>query len=137
LTQRDNGKFESLANDVLVLDSKILSIMIVGVRSGSTFAEVTNSDFKQKFGLISQRSNGMAGRWGILAFNSMERLGPVPSSGKYLVMVGENYIGMMFPANVSEDVMIELIVDPKADPAGIYTLVHTYLKEESKNAAAH
>jgi hypothetical protein len=106
--------------------------MIVGIRSGSTLAEVVRSDSRQSSGSISQRSNGMAGKWGILAFNSMERLEPVPSKAKYLVMVGEGYIGMVFPVRIAEEIMVGLTIDPKAEPAGIYQLVQTFLSEEFK-----
>jgi hypothetical protein len=136
LPERDNRRFESLANSVLGLDNGILSIMVVGIRTGSTLAEQVRSEFKQNFGSMSQRSNGMAGKWGILAFNSMERLEPVKSKAKYLLMVRENYIEMMFPANIPEDVMIGITIDPKAEAAGIYQVVHEFLSEESESIIA-
>ena len=104
--------------------------MIVGVRNGSTLVELARPEFKQNFDSLSQRSNGMAGKWGILAFNSMERVEPVKSKAKYLLMVREDYLEMVFPANIHEDVMLGLTIDPKADAAGIYQLVHTFLSEE-------
>jgi hypothetical protein len=132
LPERDNRRFESLANSILGLDSRIMAIMIVGVRNGSTFAELARSEFKQNFGSISQRSNGMAGKWGTLAFNSMERLEPVKSKVKYLLMVREDYLEMIFPANIPEDVMLGLTIDPKAEASGIYKLVHALLSDEFK-----
>jgi hypothetical protein len=132
LIQRDNQRFESLAKGILGLDSRILSIMIVGIRSGSTLAEVVRSDSRQSSGSISQRSNGMAGKWGILAFNSMERLEPTTSKARYLMMVRDDSIGMMFPVSVSEEVMVGLTIDSKAEAAGIYQLVHAFLNEDSQ-----
>ena len=106
--------------------------MIVGIRSGSTLAEVVRSDSRQSSGSISQRSNGMAGKWGILAFNSMERLEPTTSKARYLMMVRDDSIGMMFPVSVSEEVMVGLTIDSKAEAAGIYQLVHAFLNEDSQ-----
>jgi hypothetical protein len=133
LTPRDNQRFESLAKSILDLDTNILSISIVGIRNGSTIVEMVKTEFKQNFGAISQRSNGMAGRWGILAFNSMERLEPVKSKAKYLVMVREDYNGLIFPANILEEVMISLIIDSKAEAAGIYQKVLSSLTEDSRS----
>ena len=132
MPERDNRRFESLANNILDLDSKILSILIVGIRNGSTLAEQVRSEFKQSFGSMSQRSNGMAGKWGILAFSSMERLEPVKSKAKYLLMMREDYVEMIFPATIPEDVMLGVTLDPKAEPAGIYHIVHAFLGNEIK-----
>jgi hypothetical protein len=110
--------------------------MIVGIRSGSTLAEQVRSEFKQNFGSMSQRSNGMAGKWGILAFNAMERLEPVTSKAKYLLLVRENYIGMIFPVHADEEVMVGLTIDPKADAATIYLTVHSFLVETSEHVIA-
>jgi len=133
LTPRDNQRFESLAKSILDLDTNILSISIVGIRNGSTLVELVKSEFKQNLGSISQRSNGMAGRWGILAFNSMERLEPVTSKAKYLVMVREDYNGLIFPANLSEEVMISLIFDSKTQADGVYQRVYSFLTENSQS----
>jgi len=75
----------------------------------------------------------MAGRWGILAFNSMERLEPVTSKAKYLVMVREDYNGLIFPANLSEEVMISLIFDSKTQADGVYQRVYSFLTENSQS----
>jgi len=104
----------------------------VGIRNGSTLVEIVKSEFKQNFGAISQRSNGMAGRWGILAFNSMERLEPVTSKAKYLVMVREDYNGLIFPVNLSEDVMISLIINSKTEADVIYQRVNSFLTEDPR-----
>jgi hypothetical protein len=81
---------------------------------------------------MSQRSNGMAGKWGILAFSSMERLEPVKSKAKYLLMMREDYVEMIFPATIPEDVMLGVALDPKAEPARIYQIVHAFLGNEIK-----
>jgi hypothetical protein len=136
LPERDNRKFESLANYILSLNYGIYSTIIVDVRNGSTLVEQVKSEFKQNFGSMSQRSNGMAGKWGILAFNSMERLEPVKSKAKYLLMVRENYIEMIFPANIPEEVMLGLAIDPKADVSLIYQVVLAFLSEQSNSILA-
>ena len=133
MPERDNRKFESLANYILSLNYGIYSTIIVDVRNGSTLVEQVKSEFKQNFGSMSQRSNGMAGKWGILAFNSMERLEPVKSKAKYLLMVRENYIEMIFPANIPEEVMVGLAIDPKADVSEIYQAVLPFLREQSSS----
>ena len=48
-------------------------------------------------------------------------------------MVRENYIEMIFPANIPEEVMIGLAIDPKADVAGIYQAVLVFLSEQSNS----
>lgn len=130
LTDRDNQRSESLATSILGLDPGILSVLIVSVRNGSTLVEKTRSNLKNNFGSMSQRSNGMAGRWGTLAFNSMDRLEPVNSKGKYLLMVRQEYSVMIFPAFFSENVMLVLTIDPKAESNRIYQAVNDSLEEE-------
>jgi hypothetical protein len=104
--------------------------MMISIRTGSTLTEVTKQDQRQHFGSISQKTNGMAGKWGILAFNSMDRLQPSPSKAKYLVMMRESYMGMMFPVGNSEEIMVEVIADSKSQASEIYDIVYSYLSRE-------
>ncbi len=78
----------------------------------------------------------MAGKWGILAFNSMERLEPIKSTARYLLMVRENYSEMMFPAKIPEEVMIGLAIDSKKEPSEINQVVHAFLSGESQSIIA-
>jgi hypothetical protein len=137
LVERDYRRFESLANSILGLDSKIISVMIVSVRSGSTLAETVRLDQRNIFGSISERSNGMAGKWEILAFNSMERLEPPrKSKTKYLTFVTETYAEIVFPSFQEEEVMLSVVIDQGADPPSIYRLLKLYLGGEESTATA-
>jgi len=129
LVERDYRRFESLANSILGLDSRIISSMIVSIRSGSTLAETVRPDQRRIFGSISERTNGMAGKWEILAFNSMERLEFVKSKVKYLTFVTETYNEIVFPAFLGEEVMLGIIIERSADPLSIYQLLKLYLGE--------
>jgi hypothetical protein len=74
----------------------------------------------------------MAGKWGILAFNAMDRLEPTPSKAKYLVMVREHYIEMMFPVYTGEEIMVAVVADSKSEASEIYELVYSFLSRELK-----
>jgi hypothetical protein len=131
LVERDYRKFESLANSILGIDSKIISLMIVSIRTGSTLAEIARPDQRNTFGSISERSNGMAGKWEILAFNSMERLEPTKSKSKYLTFVTEIYTEIVFPTFLGEDLMLGVIVEPGTDALSIYRLLKLFLGEKA------
>ena len=136
MTERDNRRYDSLATNILGLDPSILSVLIVSVKTGSTLAEQARPELKENFGSISQRSNGMAGKWGILAFTSIERFKPKPSNAKYLLIVRDDYSGMIFPALIPEDAMLNLSIDAKAEAAKIYQLISEFLREESESSFA-
>jgi hypothetical protein len=105
--------------------------MIVSIRTGSTLAEIARPDQRNTFGSISERSNGMAGKWEILAFNSMERLEPTKSKSKYLTFVTEVYTEIVFPTFLGEDLMLGVIVEPGTDALSIYRLLKLFLGEKA------
>lgn len=125
-----------MADSILGLDSRIISLMIVSIRTGSTLVERTRSDQRSTFGSISERSNGMAGKWEILAFNSMERLEPVKSKAKYLCFVTENYTEIVFSSFLEEDVMFSLVVEPGTESLAIYRLLKLFLGGDTNAEAA-
>ena len=125
--ERDNRNFQSLAESILDLDSKIISLMIVSTNNGSTLAEVVRPDSRQVFGSVSQRSNGMAGKWQILAFNSMERLQPTENQAKYLTFVTDSYVEMVFRAFFGNEIMIGVMLEPGTDALTIFRLLKLFL----------
>jgi hypothetical protein len=130
LKERDNPRFDFLANTILGFDPTIYSVMMIDVRNGSTLTEMTRPDHRQDFGTLSQRTNGMAGKWGALAFNAMDRLQPTPSKAKYLVMMRERYMVLMFPVSADDEIMVSVIADAKSEPVKIYAIVYSYLSRE-------
>lgn len=74
----------------------------------------------------------MAGKWEILAFNSMERLEPVKSKTKYLTFVTETYTEIVFPSFLGEDVMIGAVLEPGTEALAIFQLLKLFLGEERK-----
>lgn len=130
MVSRDNQKAESLARYILDLDPSVLSVIIVDLQNGSTLAElVKSSSAGQSFGFTTQKNNGMAGRWAILAYNSMERLETLPSKKRYLLMVNESCTRLIFQTKLSEAVLIGMTLERKAADFGIFHQVQEILSD--------
>jgi hypothetical protein len=125
----DNNKSETLARNILDLDPSILSVIIVSLQNGSTLAEHVKSSSGRSSGFTTQNNSGMAGRWAILAYNSMERLESSSSKESYLLMVNDVCTRLIFQARLPETVLIGLALEPKATAAEIYHQVKEILGE--------
>jgi hypothetical protein len=127
LNERDTRNYESLANNILDLDSSILAVMMINVQNGSTLVDIVRSEFRENFGSISKRSNGMAGKWGIVAFSSMDRIEPLASQARYLAFVRDSYTQILFPFSIGLEIMLAIIIDNKAEASEIFETVHSLL----------
>jgi len=130
LLQADSRAFESIAKGILNLDSRIYSTIIVRIPGGAVLAEAVRPEMRYNFGLLSQRTDGMAGKWMILAFSAMERIEKAKWKSKYVVVGRENHNGMVFPAEVlGESVMIGLKTELKTESSEIYDLIMQLIEE--------
>ena len=128
--QADSRAFESIAKGILNLDSRIYSTIIVRIPGGAVLAEAVRPEMRYNFGLLSQRTDGMAGKWMILAFSAMERIEKAKWKSKYVVVGRENHNGMVFPAEVlGESVMIGLKTELKTESSEIYDLIMQLIEE--------
>ena len=84
---------------------------------------------RSNFGSLSQRTDGMVGKWTILAFSAMERIEKAKWKSKYVTVGRENHIGMVFPADILGGVMIGLKTEMKTESSEIYGIVIRYVEE--------
>ena len=130
MLQADSRTFESMAKSILNLDSRIFSTIVVRIPGGAVLAEAVRPEMRYNFGLLSQRTDGMAGKWMILAFSAMERIEKAKWKSKYVVVGRENHNGMVFPAEVlGESVMIGLKTELKTESSEIYDLIMQLIEE--------
>jgi len=125
----ENRKYESFANGILNLDSRIFTSLLVKNPGGAILAEAVRPEMRNTLGSISQRTDGMVGIWSILTFNSVVRLEKARSKTKYITIGRETTKGMIFPAHIFEDVMIGLTIEPKTEATEIYELVMRFVEE--------
>jgi hypothetical protein len=88
-----------MAESLVNLDSRIYSCLIVHNPSGAMLGEATKLEMRNNLGSLSERSGGMVGQWGILAFKAMSRLDGVRTKAKYIVVAGKNSTRLFFPLN--------------------------------------
>jgi len=136
MSQHDNRKYESFANSILDLDSRIRACIVVKNPDGAILAEAVKPEFKNSLGSLAQRTNGMVGTWAILAFSVMERLEKARSKMKYLAFGRENDKGMLFPANIFGGIMIGLTIEAKTETTEIYQLVMKSVEENIRTDGA-
>jgi hypothetical protein len=129
VNQAENRKYESFANGILSLDSRIFSSIVVKNPGGAILAEAVRPEMKNTLGTLSQRTEGMVGMWGILAYNAVMRLEKARSKTKYLTIGRETTKGMLFPANIFEGVMIGLTIELRTEATEIYELVMKFVDE--------
>jgi hypothetical protein len=132
--QAEHKNYEGLARSILNTDPRIFSCIIVSDPHGATLAEAERTEMRDKLGALTQRSNGMAGHWGILAFKAMERLDGVRTKVKYIVVAREAYNAMIFPASRPEKLMIALTFKLKTDAEELFQIIFK-LFEDSNSIA--
>jgi hypothetical protein len=118
-----SADFESVVERIVNLDYRIYSCLIVSSPSGAALAEVTRPEMRNTLGNLNQKSDGMVGQWGILAFKALSRLNGVRTRAKYLVVGREKFNAIIFPMRLEAEVLIGLTFDPKANPTEIYDLL--------------
>jgi hypothetical protein len=116
----DPRTYEVMADSIVNLDSRIYSCLIVSNPSGAMLAEATQPEMRNNFGSLNQRSGGMVGQWGILAFKAMARLDSVSSKAKYIVVGREKFNALIFPVKSESDLLIGISFDVAANPREIY-----------------
>jgi hypothetical protein len=129
MNQADQRKYESFAEGILDLDSRILSSIVMKNPGGAILAEAVRPELKNTLGTLSQRTDGMVGKWGILAYNALARLENARSKTKYLSVGRETTKGMLFPASIFEGVMIGLTIELKTEATEIYELVMKFVDQ--------
>ena len=102
-------------------------MIIVDLQSGSTLAELVKPG--SPFGFTTQKNNGMAGRWAILAYNAMERLEALPSNERCLLMMNDSCTRMIFESKLSEAVIIGITLESKSSDSGIFHQVQEIISE--------
>jgi len=129
LVHTDNRQHENFANGILDLDSRIFSVIIAKIPGGATLAESVRPEMQSNFGSLSKRTDGMIGKWMILAFSAMERIEKAKWKSKYVSVGRENHKGMVFPAEIFGGVMIGLKIEMKTECTEIYELVMKFVEE--------
>jgi hypothetical protein len=125
--------YEDMATNIVNLDSRIYSCLIVSNPGGAMLAEATKPEMRNNLGSLNQRSGGMVGQWGILAFKAMARLDGVRSKAKYIVVGREKFNALIFPVESEPNLIIGLTFDAGANPREIFAQL-THLFENSSSA---
>lgn len=99
--------------------------------NGATLAEAARSELQQTLGALTQRSNGMAGHWGILAFKAMERLDGVSTKANYIVVGREAYNAMIFPVGVPANLMIAMTFEIMTDARELFEIVTKHFADSA------
>ena len=134
MASRDAERAEGLARKILDLGPSALSVIMVDLQNGSTLTELVRLGATERYGFTTKRNNGMAGRWAILAFNSMERLENIQSKERYLIMVNESYSRLFFQIRLTNDVLVGLTLQPETSTSGIFQQVREMLAESQISA---
>src|SRR5579864_2238852 len=116
----DNRRYETIADSIVNLDSRIYSCLIVHNPSGATLAESTKQEMRNNLGSLSKKSGGMVGQWGILAFKAMARLDGLRTKARYIVVGREKFNALIFPIESETDLLIGLTFDAEANPREIF-----------------
>jgi|SRR5271166_5878152 len=136
MVQTDSRKYESFVNGILGLDPRIFSSIIVKIPGGAVLAEAVRPEMMSNFGSLSKRTDGMVGKWTILAFSAMERIEKTKWKSKYVTVGRENHQGMVFPAEILGGVMIGLKIELKSESSEIYELVMRFVEENVRLVGA-
>jgi hypothetical protein len=132
----DTRRYESIANSIVNLDSRIYSCLIVSDPSGATLAEATKPEMKYNLGSLTQQSGGMVGHWGIQAFKTMARLDGIRTKARYIVVGREKFNAIIFPLESEKNLMIGMTFDPDANPREIFIELMKLLEKSPELARA-
>ncbi len=103
------------------IDPRIYSCLIVANPSGAALAEVTRPEMRHNLGSLIERSGGMVGQWGILAYNALSRLDGVRTKAKYIVVGREKFNGLIFTIESDKDILLGITFDPETNPREIFS----------------
>jgi len=127
----DNRKYVAMAESFVDLDSRIYSCLIVHNPSGAMLGEATKPEMRNNLGSLSEKSGGMVGQWGILAFKAMSRLDGVRSKAKYIVVGREKFNAIIFPLESDQDLIVGLTFDAAMNPREIFAEIMKSLESNS------
>ena len=83
-------------------------------------AEATKPEMRNNLGSLNQRSGGMVGQWGILAFKAMSRLDGLRTKAKYIVVGREKFNALIFPVESDRNLIVGMTFDAMANPREIF-----------------
>ena len=87
---------------------------------------------RNNLGALTERSGGMVGQWGNLAFKTMSRLDGVRTKAQYLVVGREKFNALIFPVEPERDTLVGITFDRDANPREIFAML-IRLVEETMN----
>jgi hypothetical protein len=128
----DLRRYEAMADNIVNLDSRIYSCLIVSNPGGATLAEATKPEMRNNLRSLSQHSGGMVGQWGLLAFKAMARLDGVRTKAKYIVIGREKFNALIFPVESETDLLIGLTFDATTNPREIYAELSKLFENNAK-----
>ncbi len=126
-SEPDSRYYQSLAEDILRLDSRIFSVYIVTNPTGSVLSEAVKPEYRNELGSYVQKANGMAPLWGLLVFTILQRLDSFRSKVRYVSVGRENYKGVLFFVPPHDSLMIILTTDKRAESSGMYEMVIQFI----------
>lgn len=124
----DSRYYQSLAEDILRLDSRIFSVYIVTNPTGSVLSEAVKPEYRKELCNYVQKANGMAPLWGLLVFSILQRLDSFRSKVEYVSVGRENYKGVLFLVPSDDSIMIILTIDKKTESGGMYEMVIRFVE---------
>jgi hypothetical protein len=113
-------------------DPRIYSCLIVRDPSGAALAEVTRPEMRDNLGSLTERSGGMVGQWGILAYKALSRLDGVRTKAKYIVVGREKFNGLIFPIESDRDILLGITFDAETNPREIFAKLREIIEESTK-----
>ena len=99
-------------------------------------AEATKPEMRNNLESLNQRSGGMVGQWGILAFKAMARLDGVRTKAKYIVVGREKFNALIFPVESERNLIIGLTFDAGTNPREIFAQLTALFENSSSTIRA-
>ena len=124
----DSRYYQKLAEDIVNLDSGILSAHLTSNPAGSVLGEYLRSEYRKEIGTAPDRADGMIPKWVVSIFNTLRRMDSFRSKTRYVIVGRDRYIGIFFLLASNEDVLIAMTLEKnKRAPVEIYEMVNRYV----------
>ena len=136
IPESDKKRLEALANDIMNLDLRIFTCAIVSSPEGSDIARAVRAEYQQTLRSLAPLTDGMAGHWMIRAFNSMEHLDAFRSKTKFVVAGRETNTTLIFPLNLSKNLMVIMTIRIKTEATEIFEMVTRFIESSNLTLTA-